>query len=107
MFPILCKVLHFLDKLHTPSSCQSRETIAVHPKMFLNYCKDSKTDTNGVTEAAIRSSVRQQRIGCTSNHIRLRGSGVQVTAVPISRAWFQEDALKKLDEGGYKNVQFI
>ena len=33
--------------------------------MFLNYCKDSKRDTNGVTEAAIRSFIRQQLIGCT------------------------------------------
>jgi len=72
--------------------------------MFLDYCKDSNRDTNGVTEAAIRSFVRQQRIGCTSNRIRFRGSKVQVSAVHISRAWFQEDVLKKLDECEYKNV---
>jgi len=75
--------------------------MAVHPE-FLDYCKDSKTDTNGVTEAAIWSFVRQQCVGCT-NCIRFCASGIQVSAVHISRAWFQ-DALKKLDECEYKNV---
>ena len=104
LFPILWKVLLFFDNLYIPSSCQCGETIAVHPKMFLNYCKDSKRDTNGVTEAAIRSFIRQQLIGCTSNCVWFHGSRVQVSAVHISRAWFQEDVLKKLNECEYKNL---
>ena len=105
LFPILWfKVLLFFDNLYTPSSCQCGETIAVHPKMFLDYCKDLKRDINSVTEAAIWSFIKQQRIGCTSNRIWFRGSAGQVSAVDISRTWFQEDVLKKLDQCEYNNI---
>lgn len=70
----------------------------MHPKMFLDHCKDMKGETYGVTEAAIHSFIKKQRIGCTSNHIRFCGSKVQVSTVHISREWFKEDVLKKLDD---------
>lgn len=98
LFPILWKVLLFFDNLYLPTSCQCGETVAVHPKMFLDHCKDMKRETYGVTEAAIRSFIKKQRIGCTSNRIRFRGSKVQVSTVHISREWFKEDVLKKLDD---------
>lgn len=95
------KVLPFFDNMFRPSSCQCGETIAFHPKMFLEYCKEQNRDTQGVTEAAIRSFIKQQKIGCTSNRIRFRGTGIQVSAVHIPRAWFDKDVINKFDEREY------
>jgi len=74
-----------------------RETLAV-----LDFRKDQKINVNGVTEAAMRSFIRHQRIGCTSSCIRFYTvTGAQVSAVHISRSWFKEDLIKKLDEREY------
>ena len=95
------KVLPFFDNMFSPSSCQCGETIAFHPKMFLDYCRQQNENTHGVTEAAIRSFIKQQKIGCTSNRIRFRGTGVQVSAVHIPRAWFDKDVINKFDGREY------
>ena len=89
--------MSFFDNMFRPSSCQCGETIAFHPKMFLDHCKELNSNTHGVTEAAIRSFIKQQKIGCTWNCIRFQGTGIQMSAVYIARALFDKDVNNKFD----------
>ena len=71
----------------------------MHPRLFLNFCQEQKIDTHGVTEASIRTFVKEQKIGCISSRIRFRGTLVQVSAVHVP-----EHGLTQMSLGILMNV---
>ena len=79
----------------------------MHPRLFLNFCQEQKIDTHGVTEASIRTFIKEQKIGCISSRIQFRGTNVQVSAVHVTRTWFEADVIRKLDERECEKLMYF